>query len=179
MDPFESIVATYFEEKGYWVRGSVKVIISKEDKRKIGTHSMPRPEIDLVAFNPENNELLLVEVKSFLDSYGVKYSGITGENKKDAKRYKLFTNEEFRKIVTRELKKNYISNGLIKKDTKIKYCLAAGNIYSNDESKIELVFKKKGWLLVKPDDIKNTIRGLSEKGWEDNAVTITAKLIMK
>lgn len=51
MDYFESICKTLLEDEGYWVRQSYKVELSKEQKRKLGKPSLPRPEIDLIAFN--------------------------------------------------------------------------------------------------------------------------------
>ena len=102
MNAFEDIVKLYLEEKGYWVRQSVKVhYITKEDKRKLNKPSMPTPEIDIVAFNMKKNELLLVEVKSLLDSYGVHYQAVSGEDKKDGERYKLFNHNQFREIISR------------------------------------------------------------------------------
>jgi Holliday junction resolvase-like predicted endonuclease len=80
MDAFEDIVKLYLEEEGYWVRQHVKVKITKQDKRDIGTYSMPTPELDIVAFNVKENELLLVEVKSFLDSQGVYYDVVVDED---------------------------------------------------------------------------------------------------
>jgi len=62
MNAFEDIVKLYLEEKGYWVRQSVKVGISGDDKKALKLSTMPRPEIDLVALNMKENELLLVEV---------------------------------------------------------------------------------------------------------------------
>jgi len=177
MDAFESIVAIYFEEKGYWVKGSVKVEISKEDKRLIGTPSMPRPEIDLVAYNPGKNELLLIEAKSYLDSPGVKFNGVSGNDKKDGERYKLFTREQFRNIITKQIRKDFISAGLIDGKTRVKYCLVAGNVYSKDENKIDNYFLQKKWIFIKPSELRNAVIRLSEKGWENDAVTITAKLI--
>ena len=53
MNAFEEIVAQYLEALGYWVRRSVKVNISKDDKKAIGLPTMPRPEIDIVALNVE------------------------------------------------------------------------------------------------------------------------------
>ena len=179
MNAFENIIAQYLEEEGYWVRQSVKVDISKADKKEIGSSTMPRPEIDLVALKVKENELLLIEAKSFLDSPGVLFSGVSGENDKDAKRYKLFTNNKYKNIVTKRLREEYLKKGLINEETKINYALAAGNIYSNDEAKIRNYFSEKGWKLFSPNEIKNKIKELSRKGWEDNMVTITAKLIMK
>ena len=180
MNAFEDIVKLYLEEEGYWARQSVKVSITPQEKRNIGTFSMPTPEIDIVALKVDKNELLLVEVKSFLDSPGVRFSGVSGKNKKDAKRYKLFTNDKFRKIVTCNLKEQYQHKKLVKGDTKITCALAAGHIYStkksDDEPKIKDYFERKGWKLFTPKQIKAKIKDLSQKGWEDNLITMTAKL---
>ena len=183
MNAFENIIAQYLEEEGYWVRQSVKVNISKQDKRDIGTFSMPRPEIDLVALNVKENELLLIEVKSLLDSYGVYFDAVSGEvpdaYKRDAKRYRLFNDSKFREIVTERLKEEFLQKGLINKKTKINYALAAGHIhYPEDEQRIRDYFlkQKEKWILFSPKDIKDKIKKLSEKGWEDNLVTMTAKL---
>ena len=155
MNAFEDIVKLYLEEKGYWVRQSVKVNISKEDKRKLKKPSMPRPEIDIVALNVKENELLLVEVKSFLDSYGVHYEGVSGKDKKDAERYKLFTNSLLRKTITDSLYQEYLQQGLINRDTKINYALAAGKISTSwDEEKINDYFSQKGWRLFRQKILK-------------------------
>jgi hypothetical protein len=179
MNAFETIVAQFLERKGYWVRQSVKVNISKEDKVRIGKPSMPRPEIDLVALNVAKNELLLVEAKSYLDSYGVYLEGVTGEDERDAERYKLFTKEVFRKIVTKRLRSSYKENGLINTNTKTNYALAAGKIRKGNEDALQSYFDKKGWILFTPREIKEEIVSLSNEGWEDNLVNITAKLVIR
>ena len=180
MNAFEDIVKQCLEEEGYWVRQSVKVNISKEEKREIGTFSMPRPEIDIVALNVKKNELLLVEVKSLLDSYGVYFEAVSDEKDKLAERYRLFTNSKFREVVTKSLREEYLKQGLINESTKINYALAAGNIHSSyDEAKINNYFSERGWKLFSPKRIKEKIKELSQKGWEDNLVTITAKLILR
>lgn len=181
MDSFEEIAAKYLEEKHYWVRQCVRADISKEEKREvIKKPSMPAPVLDIVALKLDKNELLLVEVKSFLNSPGVRFSGVTGKNKKDASRYKLFTQKKYREVVTNHIKEEYLKYGLINKNTKIKYALLAGNIYSTkhseDETDIRKYFEEKGWILFPPKDIKEKIKNLSETQWEDNVVTMTAKL---
>jgi hypothetical protein len=62
MDAFEIIVGQCLEEKGYWVRHSVKVELTKEEKREIGLPTMPRAEIDLVALSVKSDQLMIVEV---------------------------------------------------------------------------------------------------------------------
>jgi hypothetical protein len=179
MNAFEDVVKRYLEEGGYWVRQSVKIEITPEDKRAIGTYSMPRPEIDLVALNVERNELLLVEAKSYLDSYGVYYEAIADPTDKGAARYKLFTNEVFRQIVTDRLREQYLKRGLIKNDVNVNYCLAAGNIHYGNEKPIANYFRQKGWKLIAPDQIRDFIKQLATKGWEDDLVTMTVKLLKK
>jgi len=180
MNAFEDIVKLYLEEQGYWVRQSVKVHnIKKEDKRKLNKPSMPTPEIDIVAFNMKKNELLLVEVKSLLDSYGVHYEAVSGIDSRDKRGYKLFHWDLYREIITERLCEEYLDQGLINKRTKINYALAAGNIKSQwDEDNIKKYFNDLGrkWLLFSPKDIKGGITNLSRKGWEDNIVVMTAKL---
>jgi len=185
MNAFENIVAQYLEAEGYWVRQSVKVEISKEAKKTLKLSTMPRPEIDLVALNVKENELLLVEVKSFLDSQGVYFEDVIGKEGEEswgAKRYRLFANSKFREVVTAKLREEYLKQGLINENTKINYALAAGHIRTlEDELKIRKHFsqQEEGWKLFSPKEIKEKIAELSKKGWEDNLVTITAKLISK
>jgi hypothetical protein len=178
MNAFENIILKILEEEDYWVRHSVKVDISKKDKKKIGKPSMPRPEIDIVALHFKKNELLLLEVKSFLDSGTVLFSEICGKGKKP-QRYRLLNDEKYRKIVSEKLQQEYLRMGLINKATKINFGLAAGNINSQNKIKIENYFKQKGWKLFSPDYIKDKIKKLSEKSWEDDTITMTAKLALR
>jgi len=180
MNAFEDIIAQYLESEGYWVKQSVKVEITKEDKRKMGLPSMPRPEIDIVALNMKKNELILVEVKSYLDSPGVWYEAVAGKDKDYYnKRYKLFNDYKYRKIVTERLFEQYLVQGLINKRTKINYALAAGKIYSGAQPLLEKYFSGNGWLLILPSKIKQKMRELASKGWEDNIATMTAKLLLR
>jgi hypothetical protein len=89
MDYFESIVKTLLEHEGYWVRSSFKVDLSKQEKRYIGKPSIPRPEIDLLAYKPKVNQLLVLEAKSYLDSLGVQINDLKFESIIPEGRYKL------------------------------------------------------------------------------------------
>ena len=50
MDAFENIVAKFLaEQKGYWVKQTVKIDLTPEEKKENSLSSkMPRPEIDIV-----------------------------------------------------------------------------------------------------------------------------------
>lgn len=179
MNAFETIVKVFLEEKGYWVRQSVKVRISKADKVALGLPSMPTPEVDLVALNVKENELLLVEAKSLLGSYGVYYEAVADEKDVLAERYRLFTNRKFREVVTKALRENYLERGLINEKTKINYALAAGHIHSGNEPSILEYFSDNGWKLFSPSEIKETVKQLSKKVWQDDLIAMTAKLIVE
>ncbi|MBF0216109.1 MAG: hypothetical protein HQL30_03830 [Candidatus Omnitrophica bacterium] len=176
MDIFETIAAKYLENNGYWVRRSLKLDISKEEKKALGTQTMPRPEIDLVAYKPCRNELVLFEVKSFLYGPGVTIDPILGKGRY-SKRYRLFNNNKFQKCVSKQLVFKLMEEGLISGKVKVRYGLICGNVYKRDSERIEKLFCKKGWVLIKPEDIRQWVRDYSEKGWDDDPVVLTAKLL--
>ena len=76
MDAFESVIAGILQRQGFWTLTNFKVELTKAEKRKIGRPSSPRWELDVVAYSGRDNELRIVECKSFLDSPGVQCSGV-------------------------------------------------------------------------------------------------------
>lgn len=68
MDAFELIIGQLLEEEKYWVRLSVKINLSPNEKRTIKKPSTPRPEIDIAAYDVNSDTVYLFEVKSFHDS---------------------------------------------------------------------------------------------------------------
>jgi hypothetical protein len=71
MDAFEQVVSEILWRDGFWVRSSVKVELTPEDKKAIGRTTSPRWELDVVAYRPSDNVLRIVECKSYLDNPGV------------------------------------------------------------------------------------------------------------
>lgn len=176
MDAFEHIVGLYLQEKNYWTRHSVKVDLTKSDKEKIKLPTIPRPEIDLVAYNPVSDEIILIEAKSYLNSSGVTIGGLSGTDKKTKDRYRLLNNKTYQKVVTDRLVKDFIKRQIIKKTTKVKYALAAGNVQNKSLKDVAVYLAKNKYLYFDPIDIKQTIKNLANKGWDDNIITVTAKL---
>lgn len=179
MDAFESIIGQVLEEEKYWVRLSVKIELTVEEKRKIGKPSTPRPEIDIIALDLMENKVYLLEVKSFLDSSGVDYESVTVEQEQQEGRYKLLTSENYRNVLWNRLKNDWLDRGLINHETSVSYGLIAGKIHKNREKEFENYYKDKHWLFWGPTKIKSKIKQLSSKGYENNAVTITAKLLTR
>ena len=179
MDYFESIIATLLEAEGYWVRRSFKVNVTKEEKRKIGKPSIPRPEIDLLALHFVKNEVLALEAKSFLDSPGVKFEQLIEEHEVPEGRYKLFTSEPYRKIVFSRLRKDLIDTGMANSDTTISLGLAAGKVYQGNIEPIRQFMDNKEWLFWSPEDIKQKVVSLAGRGYENDPAIITAKILTR
>jgi hypothetical protein len=179
MDYFENIIKRLLEEDGYWVRQSVRVNLRKEEKVEIGKASIPRPEIDIVAYNPKKNELRIIEVKSFLDSPGVKFKELNQRYKIPEGRYKLFTCTKYREILFERLLCDFRERELVAGKPSIRFGLAAGKIYSKDEQKLRLLFEKNGWILYSPADIAKALRELEKSPYENDPYVIAAKILVR
>ena len=179
MDHFENIIRTLLEAEGYWVRQSFKVNLTKEEKRKIGKHSIPSPEIDLLALHFSRNEVLAFEAKSFLDSSGVNLAQLQEEHEVPDGKYKLFTSERYRSIVFARLLQDLIACGMANDRTKVTPGLATGKIYQGQSEPLRKFMTAKNWLLWSPEDIKNKVTSLAERGYENDPAIITAKILIR
>ena len=176
MDAFESVVAALLERKGYWTRTSVKVDLTKEEKRQIGRPSSPRWEIDVVAYKGSTNSLLAVECKSYLNSPGVRLSSFDGSSETEANRYKLFNDERLRTVVFNRLSIQLFESGFCPKPPQITLCLVAGKIYQ-DVKPIQEHFKKNGWELWDVDWLRSELEILAKSGYDNTVVAIVSKLL--
>ncbi|MCQ9076721.1 hypothetical protein [Vibrio harveyi] len=179
MDYFESILKTLLETEGYWVKQSFKVNVTKHEKRDIGKPSIPRPEIDLIAYSPKENRVIVMEVKSYIDSSGVRLDDLTVETEIPEGRYKLFTCSNYRKIVFNRLKLDLVQLGLCNEDTTFVLALAAGNVYRSQSTEIKQLFDHKSWVFWSPELIKDKVIKLSSSGYENDPVIITTKILMR
>jgi hypothetical protein len=179
MELFEGIIKTLLEHEGYWVRQSFKVNLTKEEKRAIGKHSIPRPEIDLLAFKPGTNSMIVLEAKSYFDSPGVKISELLEHHEIPEGRYKLFTCENYRNIVFSRLIKDLVHYGLAESDINLQLGLVAGNVYQNKSDDIAEYFDSNEWFFWSPETVKHKVNALAELGYENNTAIITAKILMR
>lgn len=178
MDAFEAVIASILQRKGYWTQTSVKVELTKEEKRDIGRPSSPRWELDVVGYRGGSNELLVVECKSYLDSYGVRASAFDGTDPDDAKRYKLFVEEKLRNVVFSRLTAQLVERGFCSPNPVVRLCLAAGKIYG-DETLIKHHFEKNGWALWTPSHIKSELEALRDSGYENSTAAVVVKLLLR
>ncbi len=162
MDSFEYLIKNLLENDNYWVKQSYKVELSPEQKTSIGSSTMPRVEVDLIAFNHKKNHLLIIEVKSFLNSKGVDALDIIDSKRSSASRYKLFTRPVYRDVVIEMTKSQLIQEGLIDESTTIQLALAAGNLVESRASMLGEYFDENKWLLFDPICIKNKLINLKD-----------------
>lgn len=179
MDHFETIVCDLLETAGYWIRRSFKVDLTKEEKRKVGRPSMPRPEIDILAYSRKRDELLVIEAKSFLDSPGVSLDNLIESHEKPEGRYKLFTCENYRNVVFERLRIELIKLEMISSTTTLRLGLAAGKIHRRESEQVQEFMRSKGWYFLSPEDIREQLRCFSDMGYENNPVVIAAKILLR
>lgn len=179
MDAFENIIGQLLIDDKYWVRHSVKINLTAEEKRKINKPSTPRPEIDIVAYDVMADTVYLLEVKSYLDSPGVRLKEVAIEQKEQSGRYKLLTAKKYREVLSNRLMKDLHESGHITNRTEVSFGLIAGKIYRNQEIEMQKYFDQRGWLFWGPSIIREKIGGLAENRYENNAVTIAAKILLR
>jgi hypothetical protein len=149
MDAFEQLISEVLWRNGYWARTSVKVELTKEEKRLIDRPSSPRWELDIVAYRGSTNSLHVIECKSFLDSLGVKLTDVMEPTSSGAKRYKLFHNEVLRETVFNRLARQFEDCNACAPKPKITLGLACGKLArESDRPTLKKHFDDKGWVLL-------------------------------
>lgn len=180
MNAFEEIIAGLFWEEGYWTHVGYKVNLPKEKKAELGKPSLPRPELDILAYQASENQLIWVECKSYLDSRGVKIEALTGEDERSAQRYKVFTWPKYREIVTAALINQVVETKITAPKPKVDYCLVTGKIATSlDRERLHEYFNHHGWLLYDEHWIKNGLERMSKSGYSDDVAVIVAKLFAR
>ncbi|TKB81921.1 MAG: hypothetical protein E8D45_01380 [Nitrospira sp.] len=172
------MVAAILQRKGYWTQTSVKVDLTKAEKRRIGRHSSPRWELDVVAYKGRSNELLVVECKSFLDSAGVSCEVFQGRSRKGKKRYKLFFEPTLRKVVMSRLKKQLTHAGFCGRRPSVVLALAAGKV-KGDEAWLAEHFSRNHWKLFGPTELRAAIEALQDSGYENSVASVVTKLLLR
>jgi hypothetical protein len=178
MDAFEQLAADIFWSEGYWVRTGVKVDLTREDKARIGRHSSPRWEIDLVAYRPGTNELLALECKSYLDSGGVHAAHFL-PGSKYAHRYKLFHDETLRDMVLGRLRAQFIDGGLCPADVTVKLGLIHGHATAHNAALLAPLFASNDWLLFGPDWLRGQLTRMANGSYENSTAAVVAKLLLR
>jgi hypothetical protein len=180
MDAFEQVVAEILWREGYWVRTSVKVELTKEEKRAIELPSAPRWELDVVAYRARDNHLNVVECKSYLDSPGVRLRGFDPDNKKEADRFKLFNRPKLREIVLGRLRQQLADSRACIPDPSVTLCLACGHIATpSDRVGLQKHFAAQGWELWDEVWLRDRLKHMAHAGYENQVSAVVAKLLLR
>jgi hypothetical protein len=180
MDAFEQLVSEILWMEGYWVRTSVKVELTKEEKRQIGRPSSPRWELDIVAYSGRDNLLMVVECKSYLDSRGVVLRAFDGSDERSADRYKIFGDEPLRNVVFNRLRRQFEESGSCRPNADVKLCLACGRIASDaDRAGLHKHFAEKGWQLWDEPWLRERLQRMADRGYENQVSAVVAKLLLR
>ena len=180
MDSLEQVVAELLWIEGYWVRTSVKVDWTKDEKRSVGLPSAPRWELDIVAYKAGENLLRIVECKSYLDSPGVALASLNGTDAKSAKRYKLFTNPDLRHVIFNRLALQFEASGACLQNPTIKFALACGRIKSDsDRSGLHRHFEQNGWDLWDEPWLRDRLKTMAKGAYENQVSAVVAKLLLR
>lgn len=180
MDAFEQLVSEILWMEGYWVRTSVKVELTKEEKRVIGRHSSPRWELDIVAYNGRDNLLRIVECKSYFDSVGVKACCFDGTSPDHAKRYKLFNEPKLRRVVFNRLCLQLAAAGACRDAPEVRLSLACGKVRNEiDRAAIRAHFEGQGWDLWDEPWLRERLQRMARQGYENQVSAVVSKLLLR
>ena len=177
MDAFEQVVAELLWSEGYWVQTSVKVNLTKEEKALINRPTTPRWELDVVGYKANENKLLVLECKSFLDSTGVKAADLKKGSK--STRYKLFTDEALREVVFNRLVAQMVAAGSCKANAKVILGLAVGKMANTQVGEIHEHFEKSEMELWDIAVLRKKLSRLSQGQYENSVVNVVAKLLLR
>ena len=178
MDAFEQFAADLFWADGYWVRNSVKVDLTRDDKHAIGKPSSPRWEIYLVAYRPADNVLLALECKSYFDSGGVHAAHFL-EGAKYAHRYKLFHDPTLRQVVLDRLKQQFAGAGLCRDDTIVQLGLVYGHATEGSSQRLREIFVAAKWPLYDPGWLRARICRVARSSYENSTAAVVAKILLR
>jgi len=178
MDYFEATIARILEERGYWVRENVRVALARDVKKSLGKGSLPRCEIDIVAYQPRKKRLVLFEVKSYLDSKGVQPADLL-RTEWENNRYKLLTLPALQHAVRAALLAEYCSQGLIPKNVQVRFGLAAGYIKVSNDKEVRRIARLNRWVFLGPTEIARAIWSFADLGYENSPFVLTAKLLRR
>lgn len=180
MDAFEQVVCEILWMNGYWIRSSVKVELTKEEKRLIHRPSSPRWELDIVAYQGAPNVLTVVECKSYIDSIGVRASAFDGSDPSHAARYKLFNESDLRAVVFGRLAAQLTNNSTCRPNPTIQLALACGKIRNDTDRKaLHDLSKKQEWILWDENWLREHLEKLAGQSYENQVASVVSKLIFR
>jgi hypothetical protein len=177
MDAFEELAAEVLRADGYWVHQGYKINLTPGEKRALDNPSMPRPEIDLVAYKAGTGELLSLECKSYFDSGGVNANDMLPDGRYP-QRYKMFVNSRLREMVLRRLGEQLVDSGTVVGTPVPKLGLIYGYATPANATKLKEHFAASGWELYGPDWLRRHLQQMALRSYDNQIASVVAKLLL-
>lgn len=171
------LVAEVFRAEGCWVHHGYRIELSKADKRALGNPSMPRPEIDLVAYKAGTGELLSIECKSYFDSGGIHARDLVPEGR-NAGRYKMFVDADLRSMVLEKLVAQLSESGSIAGSPTLRLGMVYGHATPYNEAIIGELFERNAWALFGPCWLRDHLTAMTRRPYENRVAGVVAKLLL-
>ena len=177
MDAFEELATEMLRAEGYWVQRGLKIELTTAEKRALDNPSMPRPELDLVAYKPGTGELLAIECKSYLDSSGVSVRDLIPGGRY-AHRYKMFTDERLRTLVLAKLVDQLAAADMVVGRPVPRLGLIYGHAAPNGKAQLQQWFDDRGWLLRGPVWLNDRLHEMAGRSYDNQVASVVAKLLL-
>jgi hypothetical protein len=178
MNASEALLAELLELDGWSCHPGYRVTITREEKIAIGQHTLPSPELDVLAL--KHGRVLWVESKTYLDSAGVRAETLT-KGYVGPGRVRVFNDAPFRTVVTSALLRQLKRNGAVAPDaSKVEYGFAAWK-FKNDLARLDTrkLFDQHGWLLFDHDWLVQHLEALARTSYRDSTAALVAKLLLR
>lgn len=154
-----------------------KIELTVEEKRALNNHSMPRPEIDLVAYKAATGELLSLECKSYFDSGGVHASDLLPGGRYP-KRYKMFVDAALREMVLRRLVDQLAASGAVVGTPVSRLGLVFGYATLANIAKLEEHFAQNDWAIFGPAWLREHLQKMALRSYDNQIASVVAKLLL-
>ena len=135
----------------------------------------------MVAYSGARNELLVVECKSYLDSFGVRARELDGLPASGKSRYKLFVEPDpLRRVILNRLVSQLAERGFCRPDVTVQLALACGKIHGKDGvAELHALAERDGWRLIEPSWLVDRLTRAAEASYENEIASVTAKLLLR
>ena len=124
----------------------------------------------------------MVECKSFINSRGVTFDGLSGADTVTAGRYKLFSDDSptLRKVVFNRLRVQLTESRACPRipARNVRLCLACGHVAGKDDRiKLRKHFKERKWEFWDEDWLREHLKKMATSKYENQVSHVVAKLL--
>ena len=99
---------------------------------------------------------------------------------KSAERYKLVSDDGLRSVVLERLRRQFAESGACRPNAEAKLSLACGRIATDaDRAGLHKHFAEKGWELWDEQWLRDRLKRMSDRGYENQVSAVVAKLLLR